>query len=245
MLRESQVERAAARVRLWDLPTRLFHWSLVAAVSTALVTGFLGGNLMPLHGQAGLAILGLLAFRIVWGFVGPRPVRFASFAPTPGRLRDYLRGRWQGLGHNPLGALSVFAMLGLLGAQVATGLFASDDIAFSGPLAGWIDEDQALHLTGMHHQLANLLLGIVALHVAAIVFYLRVKRDNLVRPMITGWKDVSPDTAQLHPSRHHGLALVFALLLAVGGVTAVANARDLISAEKPAAGEKPAPAPAW
>lgn len=183
---------APMRVRLWDLPTRVFHWSLVAAVTTAIVTAKLGGAWMSLHGQAGLAIVGLVSFRVVWGFIGPAHARFASFFPTLGKLRAYLQGRWRGLGHNPLGAFSVFALLGLLIAQSVSGLFSNDDIDFAGPLAGLIDEGLSGQLTQWHHLLSDGLLILLGLHVVAIVFYLWFKKDNLVRPMVTGWKDVQP-----------------------------------------------------
>lgn len=247
MIREPQLERAAVRVRLWDLPTRLFHWSLVASVSTALVTGYLGGNLMSLHGQAGLAILGLLAFRIIWGFVGSQPSRFASFAPTPERIRRYLRGQWHGLGHNPLGALSVFAMLGLLAAQVGTGLFATDDIAFTGPLQALVNDELSLRLTGIHHQLATGLLAVLGLHVAAILFYVKVKKENLVKPMVTGWKElpvphaahVAGDAAIHASARTRRWAFALALLLGIGSAVAVEGI-----GEKEASNNAPAPAPA-
>jgi cytochrome b len=235
-------------VRLWDLPLRLFHWSLVVAVGTAIATGLLGGNLMPLHGQAGLAILGLLVFRVVWGFIGPHHARFATFAPTPARLKAYLQGRWQGLGHNPLGALSVFALLGLLAAQAGTGLFANDDIAFTGPLYAWIDEDFALRLTGIHHQLAQGLFVLVGLHVAAIVFYLRVKKNNLVNPMIRGWKEVQTDHPASHAPARSGsgwLAFAISLLLSIGSVTAIAKAEAPAAPLPTAAASKSAPTPAW
>ena len=186
----SPAQAAHTRIRLWDLPVRVFHWSLVLAVATAVVTGKLGGSWMDLHGKAGLGIVGLVVFRLVWGLIGSTHARFVHFVPTPGRLWAHLRGRWRGTGHNPLGALSVFALLALLAAQAATGLFGNDDIAFSGPLFGLVDEALASRLTGIHKQLANVLLVLLALHVAAIAFYLWLKKDNLVKPMVTGWKDV-------------------------------------------------------
>jgi len=183
------------RVRVWDLPVRVFHWSLVLATWTALVTGKIGGSLMEVHAKAGLAIVGLVAFRLVWGVIGSAPARFASFAPTPGRVRGYLQGRWHGVGHNPLGALSVFALLGLLGVQATTGLFGNDDIAFTGPLYALVDEAFAGRLGALHQQLANLLIGLIVLHVAAIAFYRHVKKHKLVKPMITGWADIPLSSA--------------------------------------------------
>lgn len=184
------------RVRVWDLPLRLFHWSLVAAVSVAIVSGEIGGDLMDIHAKAGLTILALLAFRLVWGCIGSTHARFLNFVPTAASLRAYLRGRWHGHGHSPLGALAVLALLALLAAQAGTGLFGSDDIAFTGPLYGWVEEALALRLTGMHRQLANVLLALVALHIAAILVYLLVKKVNLVKPMLTGWKDVHVEAPQ-------------------------------------------------
>lgn len=203
---------ALTRIRVWDLPTRLFHWSLVAAVTVAIVTGEIGGSLMPIHAKAGLAIFGLVAFRLVWGFVGSTHARFLNFVPTAGRIKAYLKGRWQGEGHNPLGAFSVFALLGLLAVQAGTGLFGNDDIAFTGPLYALIDEDFALKLTGLHRQLANVLLVLTALHVVAIFIYVVLKKNNLIKPMVTGWKDVRHGSS----ARQGSVAgLIVAVLVAV------------------------------
>jgi cytochrome b len=235
----TQGARKRTRIRLWDLPVRVFHWSLVLAVGTAVVTGELGGSWMTLHGQAGLAIVGLVVFRLVWGLIGSTHARFVRFAPTPGRLKAYLRGRWAGVGHNPLGALSVFALLALLAAQAGTGLFSNDDIAFSGPLFNLVDEALAGRLTGLHKQLANALLALLALHIAAIAFYVGLKKDNLVKPMLTGWKDV-----ERGESAEHGgpLAFIVALAIALAAVFAVSGAMPS-AANKPAAAI--APKPAW
>lgn len=207
---------SGSRIQLWDLPLRVFHWSLVAAVTTAVATGLEGGAWMDLHGKAGLAILGLLAFRLVWGVLGPQPARFAHFWPSPPKVLDYLRGRWQGLGHNPLGALSVFALLSLLAAQSITGLFSNDDISFFGPLAQWVGDDRSAALTGWHHWLAKGLYGLLGLHVAAIGFYVLVEKTNLVRPMITGWKEVEPGTLSPRPASH--FALIFAVVVGIAAV---------------------------
>jgi cytochrome b len=177
------------KYRLWDLPTRLFHWLLVFAVAASIVSGQLGGNLIDWHGRIGLFIVGLIVFRLIWGVVGSTYARFLQFFPTPSRLRAYLRGDWRGEGHNPLGSLSVFALLGLLTVQVTTGLFANDDISFVGPLFDMVSKATSNRLTGIHQLAANGLFVLIALHVAAIAFYLRVKKKNLIKPMITGWKE--------------------------------------------------------
>ncbi|UCV22061.1 cytochrome b/b6 domain-containing protein [Ferribacterium limneticum] len=185
------------RIRLWDLPTRLFHWLLALAVIAAIVSGQLGGKLIDLHGKIGLAIIGLIAFRIVWGFAGSTYARFAQFFPTPAKIKVYLKGEWRGVGHNPLGGLSVFSLIFLLTVQVLSGLFANDDIAFVGPLFELIDKSLSDRLSGIHELLSNVLIALVVLHVVAVAFHGHFKKDNLVKPMITGWKEgVSGESAK-------------------------------------------------
>jgi cytochrome b len=213
LARQAPVQTGTTRIQLWDLPVRLFHWSLVAAVTTAIVTGKLGGAWMPVHGGAGLAIVGLVSFRLVWGFTGSTHARFAQFVPSPAGILAYARGQWQGVGHNPLGALSVLALLSLMAVQAGTGLFSNDDIAYTGYLASLVDEALSLKLTGWHRQLVNLLFIVMGLHVAAIVFYTKVKKDKLLKPMLTGWKDVPAGTPE--PRRARPIALVFSLLVSL------------------------------
>ncbi len=140
------------KVRVWDLPTRLFHWLPGrAGAAPAYVTGQIGGSMIEWHGRAGVAITGLLAFRIVWGIVGSTYARFADFVPTPGRIGSYLRGQRNRPGHNPLGALSVFALLAILIFQAVSGLFSNHEIAFSGPLrelVSWRSASGSLACTG-------------------------------------------------------------------------------------------------
>ncbi|MDR2838497.1 MAG: cytochrome b/b6 domain-containing protein [Azonexus sp.] len=203
------------RIRLWDLPTRLFHWLLVLSVIAAIISGQLGGGLIDWHGRIGLLIIGLLAFRLVWGLIGSTYARFAQFFPTPAKIRAYLKGEWHEPGHNPLGAFSVFGLLAVLLIQAALGLFANDDIAFKGPLFDLVDKSLSNRLTGLHHLIANLLFILIGLHVAAIAFYAIVKKDNLVRPMLTGDKEVNNG----QDARGGGLiALIVALLLAGAAV---------------------------
>lgn len=209
------------RIRVWDLPTRLFHWLLVVAVVAAVVTGQLGGNLMDWHGRIGVGIVGLLAFRIVWGVVGSTYARFRQFLPTPARIKAYLRGEWQGEGHNPLGALSVFGLLGLLTAQVLTGLVANDDITFTGPLFDLVSKGTSNRLTGIHHLLSNAVIALAALHVAAIAFYARVRKQDLVRPMVTGWKEAGSGESA---TRGGFVALVVALALAGAAIYGASGA---------------------
>ena len=203
------------RILLWDLPTRLFHWSLALAVFGAMVSGQLGGNLMVWHGRLGIFVIGLIAFRVVWGVLGSTYARFGQFFPTPSRIRAYLRGEWRGEGHSPVGALAIFALLGLLTAQAVTGLFANDDIAFTGPLFDLVGNDLSNRLTGLHHLLSNLLIAVVVLHVTAIGYYGRVKKLKLLKPMITGWKDGGEGESATGGSL---LALILAVAIAAGAV---------------------------
>jgi cytochrome b len=203
------------QIRVWDGPTRVFHWALAVLVLVAFVTGLQGGNWMPWHERAGLAILGLLGFRLAWGVVGSTYARFAEFWPTPARVVAYVRGQWHGLGHNPLGALSVFALLAVLLFQVLTGLFANDDIAFDGPLYALVSKDTSDWLSGLHRQAILLIGGLVGLHILAALFYTLVRRNNLIRPMLTGRKPVADGEGAQAAAQGGGiLALVFALLTA-------------------------------
>ncbi len=214
---------------VWDLPTRLFHWSLVVLVVAAFVTAKVGGNAMVWHGRIGLAIIGLLVFRIVWGFVGSTYARFLQFVRGPGAIRAYLRGEWNELGHNPLGALSVLALLGILTIQATTGLFSNDDIAFEGYLVPLIGMETSSSITGFHHLLEKILMALVALHVGSIVFYARVKKHNLVKPMISGWADGSPEQSARGGK---AVAFVIAVLIATTAVWAASGA--LLPAPPPA-----------
>jgi cytochrome b len=224
------------RIKVWDLPTRLFHWLLFLAVAAALWTGWVGGSWIDWHARLGLLVLGLLVFRIIWGFLGSTYARFAQFAPTPGRVVAYLRGRWRGEGHNPLGALSVFALLGVLTWQAVSGLFSNDDIAFKAPLASLVSSDTSTWLSGLHRQGLWIILGLVALHLAAIAVY-ALRGKNLVKPMLVGWKEA--DDLNIKSAKGGKLwALLLALALAVGTVW-VANG-GLLPPPPP-----PPPAPAW
>ena len=202
-------------IRVWDLPLRLFHWLLLICVAGALISVQL--KAMDWHGRFGLAVLGLLVFRIVWGLIGSTHARFWSFAPGPKSLADYLHGRWHGLGHNPLGALSVFAILGVLAFQAGSGLFADDVIAYTGPLRRAVSGDTASQLTSWHMRMEWVIYGLIALHLAAIAFHEFIKRERLVKPMITGHKQV--DTADARDARGGGwIAFVIAVLVAAGAV---------------------------
>ena len=208
------------RVRIWDLPTRLFHWLLAACVIGLVVTAKVGGEAMNWHLRLGYAVFGLLVFRLLWGLVGGHWSRFASFVPTPGRLARYLGGRASAAdtaGHNPLGALSVLALLAVLGLQVATGLMADDEIAFAGPLTPLVSGEVVGLATGWHKSWGQyLVIGLVALHVLAVIVYL-LRRKNLVGPMVTGDKLMAEPVPPARDTLSTRL-LALVLLAVAGGV---------------------------
>ena len=200
--------------RIWDLPTRLFHWVLAACVVALIVTAKVGGNAMEWHLRLGHGVLALLLFRLVWGVVGGRWSRFTAFLFSPARLLRYLRGTPApegSIGHSPLGALSVFALLAVLMAQVGTGLLSDDEIAFSGPLTRFVSNAVVGQATAYHKEMGQyLVLGLVALHVLAILYYVLVRKQRLVRPMLDGDKLLATPAA---PSRDDVATRLLALVV--------------------------------
>jgi len=182
------------KIRVWDLPTRLFHWTLVLCIVAQFVTGNIGGNAMEWHMRNGYLILSLLLFRLIWGFVGGHWSRFSSFVHGPATVLAHLRGQGKPehvVGHNPLGAGSVVAMLLLLLSQVGSGLFSDDEIAASGPLVRHASEAAVAFGTHYHRATGKLMLIVlVLLHVAAIVYYRKKKKQNLVAAMLHGDKEL-------------------------------------------------------
>jgi cytochrome b len=191
---------AARRTMVWDLPTRLSHWALGIAVVGAWLTGEFGPIDKTWHMRFGYAALVIVVFRVAWGFVGGYHARFSVLLPKLKQLFGYLpslpkRRPSAHAGHNPLGVLSVIALLVVVAVQAVTGLFADDDIFARGPLAPLVSGDLRSRLTGIHVQLQNLLLALVLLHLAAIAYYTGWKRSDLARGMVTGRKTV-PETAE-------------------------------------------------
>lgn len=180
-----------SKILVWDLPLRLFHWLLVLLVVVSVSSARIGGNAMQIHMLSGYSILTLLLFRILWGFFGSTHARFANFVRSPMAAFAYLRGSTAGghLGHNPAGAWSVVFMLAVLLVQASTGLFANDDIATEGPLAKLVSKALSDRITAIHHLNLKLLLALIGLHLATIAYYFFRKRENLVKPMLTGFKD--------------------------------------------------------
>ena len=204
----------AHRIRVWDLPTRVFHWTLAIGMVAAFVTVKIGGNAMVWHQRIGVMLLALIAFRLIWGVVGGRYARFSQFIRGPRALMDSLRGRLpHAPGHNPMGALSVIGLLSVVGFQAVSGLFANDDIAFEGPLAAQVSASTSSLLTTLHRWNEKLILTLVGLHIAAIVFYRVRHRLDLIGPMIRG-DAVFP---QNHPQTRDDAGLRV-LALAIAGL---------------------------
>lgn len=203
----------ASTVRVWDLPTRVFHWALVGCVIGLVITAYTDTGL-DWHARLGYAVLALLLFRLVWGFIGGRWSRFSSFLYSPSSVLAYLRGSSHPdhlVGHNPLGAGSVLAMLIVLLAQVGTGLVSDDESSFQGPLNRFVSSSQGLAATWYHKEVGQwLLLGLVGLHIAAVLFYVLRKHEDLVRAMIGGDKQVS---APVQPSRDDAVSRAVALVV--------------------------------
>lgn len=219
---------AAPKVRVWDLPTRLFHWVLVIVIAASFITGKVGGNAIDWHLRLGMLAMAMLAFRLVWGLIGGRWSRFASFVFSPRTIVDYVRGTHVGpawrldVGHSPTGALSVFAMLIVLIAQVATGLVADDEIATTGPLYRFVSSAVSGRATGWHTGWGQgLIIALVILHIAAIIYYVRVKRRALVAAMVSGDKRIEDGVGGVVPahaveaSRDTAITRVIALVVFV------------------------------
>lgn len=214
-------------IRVWDLPVRLFHWLLVACIVGSLVSIHLFDSAVQLHAYFGYCILTLLIFRVIWGFIGSKHARFTSFIPNRKSILDYVQGKSpRFLGHNPIGALSVFALLFVLSVQVVTGLFVDDEIAFQGPFAKYVPNAVVSFLSEIHEGNQVLIYALITIHILAIWYYKKFKGENLIKPMITGDKEIDPSEEASyslsdlgHGSKdgalQRGLALLLLSLIAV------------------------------
>lgn len=183
------------RKRVWDAPVRLTHWAMVLLLVVLVATALIGGDAMDWHMRAGEAMLALVIFRIVWGFVGSPYARFSSFVRGPGKAIAYARSllrppRQFHIGHNPLGGWMVIVLLLALLVQASTGLFSNDDVLTEGPLVRFISKDLSDAISSIHRKNAWFVVGLACFHIAAVLFYLTALRENLIRPMIAGAKDV-------------------------------------------------------
>lgn len=180
-------------IRVWDLPVRLFHALLAVAILGLFITANLGGNWMEWHKKIGFLVMGLIVFRVVWGFIGSYHARFINFVRAPSAVFVYAKGLLKPngkhfLGHNPMGALSVLALLGTLAFQAITGLFSNDDIMLEGPYANTVSKALSDQMTHLHKLNSDLILILIGLHLAAVIFYSFYKKERLVKAMLTGDK---------------------------------------------------------
>lgn len=211
-------------IRVWDLPVRLTHWALVLCITGLYATGEYGWLTMEWHFRFGYVTLALVLFRLLWGVFGSEHARFADFVRGPGAIAGYL-GSWGGsdyrpaVGHNPLGALAVLAMLGLILAQTVSGLFSNDEIEWFGPLSERISVQASADWTDWHHLGQKLLLGLIVLHLLVISAYRFIKREDLVRPMLTGRKDRDDATDASWRSPWLALAVFSACLCLVWAIS--------------------------
>lgn len=218
------MDHTTSAVRIWDLPTRLFHVTLGLAVIGLIITGEVGGDAMRIHFWLGYVVLALVFFRIVWGLFGGHWSRFVNFLPSPQLVRNYiaaLRRKEQprSISHNPLGALSVLAMLTILLLQVASGLISDDEISISGPLTSLVPGAWVSFATNYHTEIGKvLLIFLLVLHVASVLFYRFFKNEDLIAPMIHGDKQL-PSTTR--PSRDSMTSRAFALGVLVACAYAV------------------------
>lgn len=209
----------AARSYVWDVPTRVFHWAIVVLLGFSWWCA--ESDRMDWHYKSGLTLCLLVLFRIVWGFVGSSTARFARFVRGPRAVWRYLRPRGaepqtEPLGHNPLGGWSVLGLLGLLTVQIVTGLFAVDlDGLESGPLSYLVDFDQGRIAAQIHEISFNVLLAVSAIHVLAILFYLVVRRRNLITRMILGYENAAGESQAMIRAPWWRLVLAMAGALAV------------------------------
>ena len=218
---EAQTVQGSRPILVWDLPTRLFHWLLVALVTASFASGKIGGNAMWYHERCGEAILALLIFRLVWGFIGSTPSRFRTFLAGPSTVVRYAltlfrREPDHHLSHNPLGGWSVVAMLLVLFIQAGTGLFANDDIATEGPLYKWVSKAASDRLTSIHILNHDVILALVAVHIAAVLFHLIYKKENLITPMITGIKSWKGSQSEKMIHKPLWLAALVAVISGIG-----------------------------
>lgn len=208
----------SSRVRVWDLPTRIFHWSLVVLVVFSFTTGKVGGSWMEWHLKSGYTILALLLFRLAWGLVGGRTARFAHFLHGPRATLHYAREAFASrhrpaFGHNPMGGWMVLLLITTFLVQAATGLFADDEIATQGPLAAKVSNALVARMTAFHSYNQWVMSGAVALHVTAIGVYRWRFGDDLVGPMLHGWRTVPEGV--LPPEAVRGSTLLALALFAL------------------------------
>jgi len=216
-MRHLKPHEKKATIKIWDLPTRLFHWGLVIAIATSWISMKLEN--MEVHVISGACVLGLVIFRLLWGIWGASTAQFNRFIPSVKTLIAYFRSTavedLQRIGHSPLAALSVIAMLLTITFQALTGLVADDDVYTTGPLIDYVESEFSEWATGMHSTNSDILLGLMALHIAAILFYKFVKKRSLIKPMITGSSDEYETRGSVSNPLKESSIIVFIVTVAI------------------------------
>ena len=213
---------------VWDGFVRVFHWSLVLLFALSVASGKVGGEWMVWHMRSGYAILALVTFRLMWGFVGGEYARYASFLTGPIRAMKFAKGLLNKthehvIGHNPIGGWMVIALLLLLATQAVLGLFSNDEIATTGPLARYVSDATSITSMGRHRLIGNILLALVGVHIAGVLFHVLVKKEHLVRAMFNGKKDLPPLLAsQAQASRKASMPIALIVISIAVAVVAVA-----------------------
>ncbi|MGM0595111.1 MAG: cytochrome b/b6 domain-containing protein [Pseudomonadota bacterium] len=216
-----RADSTSRRLFVWELPVRLFHWTLVALVIALFVSIEVLDN-MDRHAQLGYALLALVLFRLIWGVVGGTYARFRDFVHGPGKVLRYAKTFPDKApepipGHNPLGGWMVVVLLLALLGQAVLGLFSNDDILFDGPLRGLVSKEASDTMTALHEQLFHVLLVLIGLHIAAVIYHKLRKGENLVSAMFTGYKRL-PANTQAEPSRGGKSWLAAIILAACAGM---------------------------
>ena len=215
---------------VWDGFVRVFHWSLVLLFVISVASGKVGGEWIGWHMKSGYAILALVTFRLIWGFVGGEYARYVSFLTGPIRAMKFAKGllgktHEHVIGHNPVGGWMVIVLLLLLATQAVLGLFSNDEIATTGPLARYVSDATSITLMGRHRIIGNVLLALVGIHIAAVLFHVVVKKEGLIRAMFSGKKALPPHLAtEALAARKASLAMGFvAISIALEAVAVTVN----------------------
>ena len=215
---------------VWDAFVRCFHWSLVTLFVISATSGKVGGEWIVWHMRSGYAILALVVFRLIWGFVGGEYARYGSFLSGPTRALKFAKGllgktHEPVIGHNPVGGWMVVVLLLLLAVQAGLGLFSNDEIATTGPLARYVSDATSITLMGRHRLIGDILLVLVGVHIAAVLFHVLVKKEGLIRAMFNGHKALPPELAsEAHAAHKASLPLGFVVLsLAIAAVVIAVN----------------------
>jgi len=224
-------------INVWDLPVRIFHWSLVLLFIAAYVTNALGPNYFKYHLWCGYAVIVLVGFRIVWGLVGTYHARFINFIRSPVTTIKYAVDTLQNkekhyAGHNPLGAIMVVVLLLTILIQALTGLFTNDEIINVGPLYAYISDELSLKLTSLHRHLFYWILGAVVLHIIAVLVHVFFKRDNILKAMFTGKKSATGIEEKSISSSRIWLAVIIVIVLALVLTWVVIHAPQAVITEE-------------